>query len=82
MGPQVTAAILIFILLQKSSSPLQSTNLVETNAHLLGLYKKIKEFETNSLLNMKNDIKTLSHKVEDGSCLSQNKLILKQTKSL
>ena len=47
-----------------------STNLVETNAHVLGLYKKIKEFETNSLLKMKNDIETLAHKVEEGSCLS------------
>ena len=47
-----------------------SSNLVETNAHVLGLYKKIKEFETNSLLKMKNDIETLAHKVEEGSCLS------------
>ena len=47
-----------------------SSNLVETNAHVLGLYKKIKEFETNSLMKMKNDIEILSHKVEEGSCLS------------
>ena len=47
-----------------------SSNLVETNAHVLGLYKKMKEFETNSLLKMKNDIETLTHKVEEGSCLS------------
>ena len=47
-----------------------SSNIVETNAHVLGLYKKIKEFEINSLVKMKNDIETLSQKIEEGSCLS------------
>ena len=47
-----------------------SSNIVETNAHVLGLYKKMKEFETNSFLKMKNDIEMLSLKVEEGSCLS------------
>jgi len=47
-----------------------SSNIVETNAHVLGLYKKMKEFETNSFLKMKNDIEMLTHKVEEGSCLS------------
>lgn len=47
-----------------------SSNLVETNAHVLGLYQKIKDFELNSLQKMKNDIDSLSHKVEEGSCVS------------
>ena len=47
-----------------------SSNLVETNAHVLGLYKKMKEFETNSFLKIKNDIEMLSQKVEEGSYLS------------
>ena len=47
-----------------------SSNLVETNAHVLGLYKKVKDFETNCFLKMRNEIEMLSHKVEEGSCLS------------
>ena len=47
-----------------------SSNLVETNAHVLGLYQKIKDFELNSLQKMKSDIDSLSHKVEEGSCVS------------